>query len=55
LIYHGPGLVSQINRGLAALLRRDGFERVADAVGKGVSRSAAVSLAAPQSPASVKA
>jgi len=33
LVYHGPGLVKEILAGLAALLERDGFERVADAVG----------------------
>lgn len=33
MIYRGPQLVGQINRGLAALLRRDGFASVADAVG----------------------
>lgn len=33
LVYHGPGLAVQINRGLAALLRRDGFTHIAEAVG----------------------
>jgi dihydroorotate dehydrogenase len=33
LIYAGPGLVGAINRGLAELLRRDGFGSVAEAVG----------------------
>ncbi len=33
LVYHGPGLIARIKRDLAALLRRDGFARVADAVG----------------------
>ena len=33
LVYHGPGLVKEILAGLAALLERDGFEHVADAVG----------------------
>ena len=33
LIYHGPGLVSQINADLAALLKADGFISVAQAVG----------------------
>lgn len=33
LVYEGPGLVGRIKRELAALLRRDGFKRVADAVG----------------------
>lgn len=33
LIYRGPMLARQINEGLAALLRRDGFGNVAEAVG----------------------
>ena len=33
LIYRGPGVVREILRGLPALLERDGFESVADAVG----------------------
>lgn len=33
LAFHGPGLVGRIKRDLAALLRRDGFARVADCVG----------------------
>jgi dihydroorotate dehydrogenase len=33
LVYHGPGLVKEILAGLAALLERDGYARVADAVG----------------------
>jgi dihydroorotate dehydrogenase len=33
MIYEGPGLVTRINRGLADLLRRDGFATLADAVG----------------------
>ncbi len=33
LIYHGPALVARIKTELAALLRRDGFSAVADAVG----------------------
>lgn len=33
LVFEGPGLVQRINRGLAALLRRDGFANVGDAVG----------------------
>ena len=36
LIYQGFGLVSRINHGLAALLARDGFAQVADAVGADV-------------------
>ena len=33
LIYQGPGLVAEITAGLAALLRRDGFSHVSEAVG----------------------
>lgn len=33
LIYHGPGLVSKINQDLAARLKADGFNSVAEAVG----------------------
>ncbi|WP_322097157.1 quinone-dependent dihydroorotate dehydrogenase [Pelagibius sp. Alg239-R121] len=33
LVYEGPGLVERIKRDLAQLLRRDGYERVTDAVG----------------------
>lgn len=33
LVYHGPGIVRRINRELAALLRRDGYRSVAEAVG----------------------
>ena len=33
LIYEGPALVNQINRGLCELLRRDGFQHVGQAVG----------------------
>lgn len=33
LVYEGPGLPRRINKGLAALLRRDGFENVTQAVG----------------------
>ncbi len=35
LIFEGPGLVARIKTGLAELLRREGFESVADAVGSG--------------------
>lgn len=35
LVYRGPGLVGRIKADLAALLRRDGFTRVAEAVGAG--------------------
>lgn len=37
LIYEGPQLVGEINRGLEQLLRRDGFQSVAEAVGSDVS------------------
>lgn len=33
LVYEGPGLVTRIKRELAALLKRDGFRSVAEAVG----------------------
>jgi dihydroorotate dehydrogenase len=33
MVYEGPGLARRINKGLAKLLERDGFARVADAVG----------------------
>ena len=33
LVYQGPALIGRIARELAALLRRDGFASVADAVG----------------------
>jgi dihydroorotate dehydrogenase len=33
LVYRGPGLVTDIKRELAALLRRDGFRSVSEAVG----------------------
>jgi dihydroorotate dehydrogenase len=33
LIYHGPGLIAQINQDLAALLQADGFSSVEQAVG----------------------
>jgi dihydroorotate dehydrogenase len=34
LVYEGPGLARRITAGLAALLRRDGFGSVAEAVGR---------------------
>lgn len=34
-IYGGPGTARRVHRGLAKLLKRDGFASVADAVGKG--------------------
>ncbi|WP_299195851.1 quinone-dependent dihydroorotate dehydrogenase [uncultured Erythrobacter sp.] len=33
MVYHGPGLGAQIARGLERLMKRDGFTRLADAVG----------------------
>jgi dihydroorotate dehydrogenase len=33
LVYEGPGLAAKINKGLGALLKRDGFATIADAVG----------------------
>ena len=33
LVYHGPGIANRIKRELTGLLRADGFERIADAVG----------------------
>lgn len=33
LVYEGPGIARRINRGLVELLRRDGFDRVDQAVG----------------------
>jgi dihydroorotate dehydrogenase len=33
LVYGGPGFVRSVNEGLAALLARDGFSRVAEAIG----------------------
>ena len=33
MIFEGPQLVGQINRGLARLLARDGYENVSEAVG----------------------
>ncbi|MGN6620467.1 MAG: quinone-dependent dihydroorotate dehydrogenase, partial [Sphingomonas sp.] len=35
LVYEGPGLAHRIARGLAEMLRRDGFASVGDAVGAG--------------------
>ena len=33
LVYEGPSVARDVNRGLLALLERDGFDSVADAVG----------------------
>lgn len=38
MVYRGPQLIGQINRGLVRLLRRDGFSSVADAVGADIER-----------------
>jgi len=35
LVYHGPGLVQRINRGLVQRLRADGFAHITDAIGVG--------------------
>jgi dihydroorotate dehydrogenase len=45
LVFAGPGLFGQIKAGLAALLRRDGFASVAEAVGADHAKVAAVSIA----------
>lgn len=42
LIYCGPGIVSTIKRGLVELLRRDGLNRFADAVGRDAGGSETV-------------
>ncbi|EKD33297.1 MAG: hypothetical protein ACD_76C00052G0004 [uncultured bacterium] len=34
MIYEGPQLIGEINRGLAKLLKRDGFANISEAVGK---------------------
>ena len=39
LAYSGPGLVARIKRDLLALLARDGYARVADAIGTDVKDS----------------
>ena len=36
LVYHGIGLVPQIKKDLAELLRKDGYNNVSEAVGKDV-------------------
>ncbi len=38
-VYEGPTVVKNINRGLLALIHRDGFTNVSDAVGSTISRS----------------
>ena len=39
LVYRGPGLAQQINRGLVRLLERDGLEAIGQAVGLDNNRS----------------
>ncbi len=38
MVYHGPGIVTEILRGLIVLLERDGFGNVAEAVGLDVAK-----------------
>jgi dihydroorotate dehydrogenase len=38
LVYQGPALIARIKRDLLTCLKRDGFARVADAVGSGIDR-----------------
>ncbi|MEK7149638.1 MAG: quinone-dependent dihydroorotate dehydrogenase, partial [Patescibacteria group bacterium] len=33
MIFEGPQLISQINRGLVKLLKKDGFKNISEAVG----------------------
>jgi dihydroorotate dehydrogenase len=40
LVFHGPGLVGDVHRGLLARMERDGFARLADAVGADVRAGA---------------
>lgn len=37
MIYEGPQLIGQINEGLVELLKRDGYEKVSEAVGASVN------------------
>lgn len=39
LIYEGSEVIGRIHKGLAELLKRDGYESISDAVGQGVSRA----------------
>lgn len=39
MIYQGPGLIGEINAGLVALLRDDGFSRIGEAVGSSAGRA----------------
>lgn len=36
LVFEGPGLANEISKGLAGLLRKDGFKSVSEAVGKAI-------------------
>jgi dihydroorotate dehydrogenase len=36
MIYEGPQLIGEINRGLAKLLKKDGYKNISEAVGKGL-------------------
>ncbi len=36
MIYQGPGLIKEINKGLVSLLERDGFTNIHDAIGKNI-------------------
>ena len=39
MIFEGPQLIGQINRGLVQLLERDGFDNISQAVGVDLSKS----------------
>jgi dihydroorotate dehydrogenase len=53
LVYEGPGLIGRIKRGLAALLRSDGFQSVAQAVGARIADRQAPEIEPPRAQASV--
>jgi len=36
LVFEGPQLIGQINRGLVELLKRDGYHNISEAVGSAV-------------------
>lgn len=36
MIYQGPQIISEINRGLVELLKKDGYKNISEAVGRGV-------------------
>jgi len=44
LVFAGPGLLGRIKAGLAALLRRDGFRSVTEAIGADHAKVAAISI-----------